>query len=68
MSVVYRKDLLKLASRRRPFKNAAMQVLCLQWRTKLLGQLTPSALIFPPFPLTPKQSCSLCTPVHFILS
>ena len=37
----------------------------LQWGTKFLGQLTPSALIFPPFPLSPKQCCSLCTHVHF---
>ena len=43
-------------------------ILILQWRTKFLGQLTRSALIFPPFSLTPKQSCSLCTPVHFTLS
>ena len=40
----------------------------LQWRTKFLGQLTRSALIFPPFPLSPKQCCSLCTPVDFTLS
>ena len=40
----------------------------LQWRTKFLRQLTRSALIFPPFPLSPKQCCSLCTPVDFTLS
>ena len=32
-----------------------------QWRTKFLGQLTRSALIFRPFPLSPKQCCSLYT-------
>jgi len=39
-----------------------------QWETKLLGQLTHYALISPPFPLSPKQCCSLCSPVHFSLS
>ena len=32
-----------------------------QWRTKFLGQLTRSALIFPTFPLSPKQSCCSLT-------
>ena len=51
-----------------------IQMYDLQWRTKFLGQLTRSALIFPHFPLSPpprpppKQCCSLCTPVHFTLS
>ena len=48
--------------------NTTVYSMELQWGTKFLGQLTRSALIFPPFPLTPKQSCSLCTPVHFTLS
>lgn len=33
----------------------------IQEQRLFLGQLTESALIFPPFPLTPKQCCSLKT-------
>ena len=33
----------------------------LQWRTKFLGQLTRSALIFPTVPLSPKQCCCSLT-------
>ena len=49
-------------------RNNCFSKIQLQWWSKFLGQLTRSALIFPPFPLSPKQCCSLCTLVHFTLS
>ena len=39
-------------------------ILILQWRTKFLGQLTRSALIFPPFPLTPPSKVVVCAPLY----
>ena len=35
---------------------------------KILRTINTICLNFPPFPLSPKQCCSLCTPVDFTLS
>ena len=35
---------------------------------KILRTINTICIIFPPFPLSPKQCCSLCPPVHFTLS
>ena len=34
---------------------------------KFLRTINTIPLTFPSFPLSPKQCCSLCTPVHFTL-
>ena len=39
-------------------------ILILQWRTKLLGKLTRSALIFPPFLLKPPSKVVVCAPLY----